>query len=49
MLSSYAIKLYYTGNEDEFRRLLVDGANVNAMDEDGNTALLLAAEKGDNF
>lgn len=40
---------WHTGNEDEFERLLVDGVNVNATDENGATALLLASEKGDNF
>lgn len=35
-----------SGNEDDFRRLLIFGANFNATDEKGNTALLLAVEKG---
>lgn len=38
----------YTGNEKEFQRLLTDGANLNATDQNGNTALLLAAKSGNN-
>lgn len=34
------------GNEDEFQRLLMNGANFSATDEEGNSALILAAEKG---
>lgn len=34
------------GNEDDFRRLLIFGANINATDDEGNTAILLAAKKG---
>ena len=36
------------GNEAEFQRLLMSGANFSATDNEGNTALLLAAEKGEN-
>lgn len=38
----------HSGNEDEFRRLLMNGANINATDENGNSALLLAAQKGND-
>lgn len=41
--------LLFVGNEREFQRLLTNGVNLNAMDENGNTALILAAERGDNF
>lgn len=34
------------GNEEDFRRLLIFGANINATDDEGNTAILLAAKKG---
>lgn len=37
-----------TGNENEFRTLFETGLNVNATDENGNTALMLAAERGDD-
>lgn len=36
------------GNLNEFRRLLTDGINLNATDENGDTALFLAVEQGDN-
>lgn len=36
-------------NEVEFESLLLAGVNLNATDESGNTALLLAAENGDKF
>lgn len=36
------------GNDSEVQRLLMNGADLNATDENGNSALLLAAaEKGD--
>lgn len=35
-----------SGNETEFRKFLNDGNNLNATDENGNSALLLAAERG---
>lgn len=35
-----------SGNETEFRQFLNDGNNLNATDENGNSALLLAAERG---
>lgn len=35
-------------NENEVERLLMNGADLNATDENGNSALLLASEKG-NF
>lgn len=38
-----------TGNETEFERLLRSGADFNALDEEGNSALLLSAEKGVNL
>lgn len=35
------------GNENEFQRLLISGADINAADETtGNTALILAANEG---
>lgn len=34
------------GNEDEFQRLIVNDVNLNATDENGNSALLLAAGRG---
>lgn len=37
-----------TGNENEFRRLLADNTNLNATDENGNTAIILAAKRGKN-
>lgn len=37
------------GNENEVQRLLMNGANLNATDENGNSALLLAAAKGYNI
>lgn len=36
------------GNENEVQ-LLVHSTNLNAMDENGNSALLLAAERGDEL
>lgn len=37
----------HTGNEVEFEQLLLNGnANFSATDEEGNTAIILAAEKG---
>lgn len=38
-----------SGNEIEVQRLLKNGANPNATDENGNSALILAAEKGNQF
>lgn len=38
-----------TGNDTEFQRLLMNRNNINAMDEDGTTALMLAAKRGDYF
>lgn len=38
-----------TGNENEFKRLVLDGANLNALnatDENGNSALILATLQG---
>lgn len=42
--------MHYTGNEKEFEWLIIeiDGINLNATDHKGNTALILAAERGDN-
>lgn len=37
------------GNESEVQRLLTDGANLNATDENGNSALLVAAGKGNLY
>lgn len=37
------------GNESEVQRLLTAGANLNATDENGNSALLLAAGKGNLY
>lgn len=38
------------GNEEEAKLLIRDGTNVNATDEeDGNSALILAAEKGETI
>lgn len=39
---------YVPGNENEVQ-LLLDSTNLIAVDEKGNSALLLAAEKGDNI
>lgn len=38
-----------TGNDNELQRLLLDGTNANAMDPNGNTALILAAKQGDSL
>lgn len=39
-----------TGNNDEFQRLLMDGADINAADQNGNTALILAVlSNGENL
>lgn len=35
------------GNENEVQ-LLVHSSNINSVDENGNTALQLAAQRGDN-
>lgn len=40
-------RIHYTGNENEFRRLIMSDINLNAMDVDGNTTLILATIKGD--
>lgn len=37
------------GNENELQRLLMDNTNSNAMDPNGNTALILAAKQGDTI
>lgn len=37
-----------SGNEDEFQRLLLSDVNLNDTDNDENSTLLLAAEKGEN-
>lgn len=37
------------GDESEFTRLFTDGANLDATDEEGSTALILAIERGDTF
>lgn len=37
------------GNQNEFQRLLMDGTNLNAMDRYGDTALLLAAKRGEHL
>lgn len=39
--------LYVPENENE-AQLLIHSNNINAMDENGNSALMLAAERGDN-
>lgn len=36
-------------NAKEFERLLMGGANLDAKDEKGNTALMVVAESGNNF
>lgn len=36
------------GNENDVR-LLIRGSNVNSLDADGNSALLLAVERGNNW
>lgn len=58
-LSSMALELrstyfefisIHTGNEVEFELLLLNGnANFSATDEEGNTAIILAAEKGKSW
>lgn len=37
------------GNESEVQRLLMNGADLNATDENGNSALLVAAGKGNLY
>lgn len=46
VLHYFKFKFINPGNEDEFQRLLVNGANFSATDGEGNTAIILAAEKG---
>lgn len=36
----------YAGNENKLKSLLIDGVSLNATDQNGNSALLLAAQKG---
>lgn len=37
----------FAGNENEFQRLLMNGASLNATDQNsGNSALLVAAKRG---
>lgn len=36
------------GNEAEFKRLVANGANLNHKNEHGNSAIILAAEKGNH-
>lgn len=38
--------IHYSGNENEVQ-LLVHSTNINAVDGKGNSALILAAQKGD--
>lgn len=38
-----------TGDEETFQRQLKVRFNLNARGANGNTALILAAERGDNF
>lgn len=43
----FFLTLHYSGNYEEFERLLMIGADVNATDETtANSALLLATSKG---
>lgn len=44
----FEFTLNVPGNENEVQ-LLLDSTNLIAVDENGNSALLLAAEKGDNI
>lgn len=39
----------YTENENEFQRLIMDGANINATDQNGDSPLLLAIKRGINL
>lgn len=39
----------FIGNEYEVQRLLRNGANPNCANENGNSALMLAAKKGDHY
>lgn len=46
----YIHSQWYTGDDKEVRRLLMmDGALINATDEEGNTPLMLAVTAGDNM
>lgn len=36
-------------NENELHRLITSGVNINATGENGNAALLVAAERGNNL
>lgn len=37
-----------SGNEKEFKRLVLNGVDINASDEKGNSALLLAVKKSND-
>lgn len=39
--------LNFSENQNE-AQLLIHSTNINAVDENGNTALMLAAERGDD-
>lgn len=38
-----------SGDEGEVQRLLDNGANPNAIGENGNSVLMVAAEKGNQY
>lgn len=37
------------GNETEFERLVRSGVNINQKNENGSSAIILAAEKGEKW
>lgn len=42
----FRLKINDSGNQNEVQRL-VNGFNIDSVDGNGNTALILAAERGD--
>lgn len=49
MINLFEVEIFYSGDEELIRMRIENGANVNAVSKSGETALIIATDKGERL